>query len=376
MRILFLCGSIEPGRDGVGDYVRLLAKKLTENMHTISILALSTHHIMHEQYGIEVYDGTSVETLSIPAEYLGNKRNLLAKSFIEKVNPELISLQFVIFSYHKKGLPFRLGYDLKNIAPHARWQIMFHEIWIGLQLNASVKYRIWGFLQQQIIKSIVDKLKPVKVHTHTRLYKAALELLYPQVTILPLFSNIPKLTLRNKNADLKDSLRDKTIFSFVIFGTIHPGAPIIEFAQEAAEYAAINSTDLVFKFIGRNGKELSHWQTILEGNGFLCITIGECEEEQIACILDSANAGISSSSFLTLEKSGTVAAFRDFSLPVLCVAKYWESRISFHFSDELTGITNYHRGNFRKFMSERPIIYQPNTLDSIATRFMNDISSL
>ena len=376
MRILFLCGSIEPGRDGVGDYVRLLAKKLTENMHTISILALSTHHIMHEQYGSEVCDGTSVETLSIPAEYPGNKRNLLAKSFIEKVNPELISLQFVIFSYHKKGLPFRLGYDLKNIAPHARWQIMFHEIWIGLQLNASVKYRIWGFLQQQIIKSIVDELKPVKVHTHTRLYKAALELLYPQVTILPLFSNIPKLTLRNKNADLKDSLRDKTIFSFVIFGTIHPGAPIIEFAQEAAEYAAINNTDLVFKFIGRNGKELSHWQTILEGNGFQCTIIGECRVEQIAVILDSANAGISSSAFLTLEKSGTVAAFRDFSLPVLCVAKYWESRIPFHFSDELTGITNYHKGNFRKFMSERPIIYQPITLDSIATRFMNDISSL
>ena len=345
-------------------------------MHTISILALNTHHIMYEQYVSELYDGTSIETLSIPAEYPGNKRNLLAKSFIDEANPELISLQFVIFSYHKKGLPFRLGYDLKNIAPQARWQIMFHEIWIGLQLNASVKYRIWGFLQQQIIKSIVGKLKPVKVHTNTRLYKAALELFCPQVTILPLFSNIPKLTLRNKNADLKDSLRVETIFSFVIFGTIHPEAPIIEFAQEAAEYAAINNTDLVFKFIGRNGKELNHWRTILEGNGLKCITIGECDVEQIAGILDTAHAGISSSAFLTLEKSGTVAAFRDFSLPVLCVAKYWESRIPFHFSDELTGITNYRKGNFKKFMDERSIKFQPNTLDSIATRFMNDISSL
>ena len=376
MKILFLCGSIEPGRDGVGDYVRLLAKQLTGNMHTISILALSTPHVMLEQYVSELYEDIPVQTLSIPAHYSSKKRNLLAKSFVGKVNPEIISLQFVIFSYHKKGLPFRLGYDLKYIAPQARWQIMFHEIWIGLQQNVSVKHRIWGYIQQLIIKSLIHKLRPVKIHTHTRLYKAELEVLYPGVTILPLFSNIPKPAVRDKISNYKARSNDNTAFCFVIFGTIHPGAPIIEFALEAADYAAINSIHLIFKFIGRNGKELINWQSILENNGLECIVIGECDVEEIARVLDSANAGISSSAFLTLEKSGTVAAFRDFGLPVLCIAKYWEPRIPFNLSNEFKGITNYHSGTLKKFMEEKSISFQPDTLDSIASHFINDIIDL
>ena len=376
MRILFLCGSIEPGRDGVGDYVRLLAKQLTSSMHTISILALRTHHATLEQYVSEVHEGIPVQTLSIPAIYPSKKRNLLAKIFVGKVNPEIISLQFVIFSYHKKGLPFRLGYELMNIAPQARWHIMFHEIWIGLQQNVSIKYRIWGYMQKQIIKSLIYKLRPVKIHTHTRLYKAELEVLYPGVTILPLFSNIPIPAIRDKISNHINKSKDNTAFCFVIFGTIHPGAPIFEFALEAAEYAARNRIHLVFKFIGRNGKELIQWRSILEDNGFECIVIGECDVEEIARVLDSANAGISSSAFLTLEKSGTVAAFRDFGLPVLCIARYWEPRIPFNLSNQFNDITNYHSGTLKKFLEERSISFQADTLDAIAKQFINDITDL
>lgn len=376
MRILFLCGSIEPGRDGVGDYVRLLAKKLTQNMHTISILALSAPHIMFEQCVTEIYKGISVETLSIPISYTSNQRITLAKNFVSTVNPEIISLQFVIFSYQKKGLPFMLGNELRQIAPHAKWHIMFHEIWIGLQQNVSVKYRFWGYLQQQIIRSLIYKLKPVKIHTHTRLYKAELELFYQCVSILPLFSNIPKPSIQNSPTDSRELRRDLTTFCFVIFGTIHPGAPISEFAQEVAGFASINGIRFVFKFIGRNGKELSSWRTILEDNGMSCVVIGECGVEEIAEILISADAGISSSAFLTLEKSGTVAAFRDFGLPVLCIATYWEPRMVFNISEETPGITNYKNGIFNKFMDERAINFQPDSLDSVATLFINDISTL
>ena len=376
MRILFLCGSIEPGRDGVGDYVRLLAKKLTDNMFTVSILALSTHHIMLEQYITEVHKGVSIETLSIPTTYTSNKRITLAKNFVNTVNPEIISLQFVIFSYQKKGLPFMLAKELTKIAPRAKWHIMFHEIWIGLQQNVSLKYRFWGYIQQQIIRSLINRLKPVKVHTHTHLYKAELELFYKGVAILPLFSNIPKPSVQNSLSDTRERLRDRTTFCFVIFGTIHPGAPISEFAHEAADYAVTNGIRFVFEFVGRNGQYLNHWLTILEAEHFKCIVSGERDVEELASILESADAGLTSSAFLTIEKSGTVAAFRDFGLPVLCIATYWEPRISFNVLAEIPGITNYKIGIFKKFMNERAISFKSDSLDSVATLFMNDISTL
>ena len=40
MKIAFICGSIEPGRDGVGDYTRRLAIELIKNSYEVAVIAL------------------------------------------------------------------------------------------------------------------------------------------------------------------------------------------------------------------------------------------------------------------------------------------------------------------------------------------------
>ena len=40
MRIVFICGSLEPGRDGVGDYVRHLAVAVAQQGHETAAVAL------------------------------------------------------------------------------------------------------------------------------------------------------------------------------------------------------------------------------------------------------------------------------------------------------------------------------------------------
>ena len=39
MKIVFICGSAQPGKDGVGDYVRLLALSLLKMGHQAAIVA-------------------------------------------------------------------------------------------------------------------------------------------------------------------------------------------------------------------------------------------------------------------------------------------------------------------------------------------------
>ena len=41
MKLVFICGSLEPGKDGVGDYVYILARELIDLGHTCLLIALN-----------------------------------------------------------------------------------------------------------------------------------------------------------------------------------------------------------------------------------------------------------------------------------------------------------------------------------------------
>ena len=44
MRLVFLCASLEPGRDGVGDYTRRLAAELAARGHDVACVAMNDRH--------------------------------------------------------------------------------------------------------------------------------------------------------------------------------------------------------------------------------------------------------------------------------------------------------------------------------------------
>ena len=44
MNLLFVCTSLQPGRDGVGDYSRLLASACADAGHTCALLAINDTH--------------------------------------------------------------------------------------------------------------------------------------------------------------------------------------------------------------------------------------------------------------------------------------------------------------------------------------------
>ena len=85
MKLLFLCGSFEPGQDGVGDYTRMLATELIQLGHQVSVIALNDQHINETVDSIQVINGNSLPVLRLPHNLSGKKRFSRAKQCIEKI---------------------------------------------------------------------------------------------------------------------------------------------------------------------------------------------------------------------------------------------------------------------------------------------------
>jgi glycosyltransferase involved in cell wall biosynthesis len=204
---------------------------------------------------------------------------------------------------------------------------MFHEIWIGEAEQSSLKNKIVGKLQRLIIKDLLDKLRPLVVHTHTPLYRHLLGGLGCQATILPLFGNIP-LTVRANprwleekwpRGPFKAADRDGW-WIFVVFGSIHPEWDADDFLQRALPAAQRAGKKCVLISIGQPGvageRTLRGLQD-REGNLWRFLHLGPQPEEDISQCLLMADFGVSAVPPEYLFKSGTAAAMIEHGLPII-----------------------------------------------------------
>src|SRR5947209_6737741 len=109
MKIVFICGSLEPGKDGVGDYTRRLGATLISKGYELSIIALYDRFISSLEETTQKSDNYEIMVLRLPFSMQDRERYELARDYINKKDPVWLSLQFVIFSFHPKGLPLYLS---------------------------------------------------------------------------------------------------------------------------------------------------------------------------------------------------------------------------------------------------------------------------
>jgi hypothetical protein len=325
MKIVFLCGSLEPGHDGVGDYTRRLAAEMVRQGHHPTIIGLNDTGLSSEPECIQQCENIDISVLRLPSVWAAKQRFDLAKKWIDDVNPEWISLQFVIFSFHPKGLPFGLSGFLAELGKGRHWHLMFHELWVGMPLGASKKHILWGWLQREMIKSLILKLKPEVIHTQCWLYFAHLTKLGFKVDYLPLFSNVPVVDelVSEKKTDPRNG---KEIVSMVVFGMIHPFAQIEQLVKKVLLYKERQQVEITLTIIGRCGVEQDYWVSVWKAAGLHVEVLGEQSVLRISQILKNASIGISTCAMAMIDKSGTVAAMLAHGLTVLCVAKPWKPR--------------------------------------------------
>jgi glycosyltransferase involved in cell wall biosynthesis len=311
VKILFLSGSLEPGKDGVGDYARMLAAEC--------------RRLGHEPFLLSLNDQWLAGKLQQPAELrLGAQiswpdRISAARAFLAQNGPQIVSLQFVPYSFHPAGLNFALPQILRAIMGQRRVQIMFHEIWIGSHKGTPLQVKILGFSQRLIIRRVVKTLDCPTVHTSNVVYTRLLARYGIDAIHLPLFGNVPVLEAGNK------SRRGDSRLSLGLFGSIHPEWNPDKMLAELRKLGR----SVRMTHVGRIGPGESVWNNLkkrYQGEIAFC-RLGEQSPDYISRFFGSLDFGVATTPLSLIGKSGSVAAMLDHGLPVIV------TRDDIHFRD-------------------------------------------
>ncbi|MDR0559188.1 MAG: hypothetical protein LBG92_03405 [Prevotellaceae bacterium] len=365
MKILFLCGSLEPGRDGVGDYTRRLAGELMRLGHSVSVIALKDREVKTVENTCQKMEEQNIPVIRIPYMFPNTHRYSIVNKHITCYDWDWISWQFVIYGYHKRGLPFDLPKQIKKIKSKARWNIMFHEIWTGIYREAPFRFRIYGILQKYIIRQILSIIKPNIITTQSAVYQQMLEnLTTEKIYRLALFGNIP--VIEYNRTEYK---QNKSTVKIIVFGSIYPVENFMEFCDWITEEKSSTSKNIELYFVGKNGQELGKWIDIMEKHNIPFKILGEQNEETISHIMSESSAGLGTTPYPLIEKSGSVAAMLEHDLPVICLSKKWTPRKHILFDIEIPVVIWSNNLKINKIINMPP--YRKNSLKNIASEFIN-----
>ncbi len=362
MNIVFVCGSLELGKDGVGDYTRRLSAELLKYNFTIGIIALNDRYINNVKYEIQTEQGLKIDTLRFPLCISWKEKIQISRKYIDNIDPDFLSLQYVPFGFHKKGMPFFLGDKLLKIGRNRRWHVMFHELWVGMNNEAEFSQYLIGKIQMVLIKSMLKKIIPVQIHTHIEVYKMQIENLGFLVKILPIFSNIPFCG--------KMIIKQNKKFIVAIFASIYSINKLDFFINELKKNK--NNIDIDFVFFGDNGRLLDVWIDACNKHNVNFEVLGELNSEFISELLTSANLGIVTTPYLLIGKSGVAAAMKEHQLPIICIGDNWSIKGERIIGDQ--DIFPYTVGSLSSFFDKEIKNISYYTIKDVVNIFISDIS--
>jgi hypothetical protein len=320
LKILFLCPSLEPGRDGVGDYTRRLADELQRCGHECVCVAANDRHIAKTAMpaiGEDEQLPAEPGTVRLASRESWGRRFAALRATVDRFVPDWVSLQYVPHGFQIKGLPIAFALRMANFGaslPGRPVHIMFHELWGRARVNASE--RLISFLQKQLVVYLNRQVQPQVVHVTNTLYQQRLQSCGIASGILPLFSNIPFVESRNPIH------KDPNEWVFAIFGTLREGwepERLLIRVESARQVAGIERCRFVS--IGRLGEQGERiWEHMREcgsGGRFVFERLGELAPAEVSQALQGTDFGIAVSPLEIIGKSGAVAAMREHGLPII-----------------------------------------------------------
>ncbi len=313
MTLLFICAGLEPGRDGVGDYVRLLASACLARGHRCVLLALHDPHIVRR------HDDTSdtLRVIRLPAESPWPERLADASDLSLRLAPDWISWQFVAYGFHPRGfLPATLLQAAANLRG-PRCHVMVHELWLGLEVGAPLRDRALGWLQRRGVTCLLDQLDADVVHTSNATYRAALAREGHPAEVLPLFGNVPIAS---------DAATSSTQFTGVTFGTLHPQWRPAATAEWLLTTAERHKRPPALLVLGRAGAHAPRLLDAFRDRDIAVTETGELDHVAVSRHFATADFGIAPHPWALIGKSGAAAALLEHGLPVLVPRDDWRLR--------------------------------------------------
>lgn len=329
MKIAFLCSSLEPGRDGVGDYTRRLAVACAAFGYRCLVLALNDRHVTALTRD---ESNPACVQLRWPATAAWSERSTQVRDEIAAFAPDHLSWQFVSYGFHPKGIVGPALIALAASLAAYPTQVMLHEIWIGVARGDSWWARFTGWRQRRSILAFLAAAKPDPLQTSTASYAAALAPYGWTATLLPLFSNIPVVPApareRTDAIDRHVSARPgrNGLMVAATFGTLHPQWHPEAAARWLQAAAARQGRSPVLLVIGRTGRHGPRILAQLARTGLPVAVTGELSPADVSCLLQAVDFGISPHPCALTDKSGVVAAMLDHGLPILLPRDDWRLR--------------------------------------------------
>jgi hypothetical protein len=301
MKIAFLTNCLESGRDGVGDYTALLAAECERRSHATARLALNDPFAK--------IDSASANELRLASSQRWPDRVEKARDFLAAFAPDFVSLQFVCYGFHPRGIDFLLASRLCKIIGARPLHLMLHELWIGAEIGAPLKQQLLGALQHRALLGLIRTTSPRVIHTSNSAYVHLLGERGITATRLPLFGSIPVLS-----AQAAPRTSDGEI-SFAMFGTLHPAWP----PEPLFMHLRGLRKKITFTHFGRIGPGEELWKKLAaeHGNDLQFRALGEQSPEKIAALFSQTDFGIATTPWSLIGKSATVAAMLDHGIPVI-----------------------------------------------------------
>jgi hypothetical protein len=314
MRLLFLCSCLEPGRDGVGDHLRLLAEACAKQGATVALLAVNDPFIDAPE---ETNGG--VPTLRLPAAMPWPERLRKIGAFRNNFAPDWISLHLVSYGFNPRGLLGPLAEVFCGMAGDTPVQLMFHELWLGGGEPTPLRHKLTGFFQRRGLLRLVKRLRPRVVTTSNPVYAAMLRAQGIEASLLPLFGNVP--VFPDARADLGMGREDRVQWWIGVFFGGLPAEwqpePFFTVLLEAAAKAQKKVCLALMGRAGSGGEELWRKMESTYSSRIKFVVLGEASAETISAHLRDADFGVAASPWQLIGKSGSAAAMLDHGLPVI-----------------------------------------------------------
>ncbi|MHB8208749.1 hypothetical protein [Mucilaginibacter sp.] len=331
MKVLFICGSLESGKDGVGDYTKKMALMCKEYGIKPLIIAINDKYIDRVQSGYV----DNIPFFRIP-EIIAIKDKVIEVKKIIVLNTPIdwISLQFVSYSFSNKGLIYKYIKPLKLLFSGFKVHIMMHELWVGEEREASFKNKYLGYLQKIFVINLLKSIKPLVVNTSIPLYKHMLENAGINVSILPLFSNInyPKINDDKYLETIPDDIvtnKNNYIIGCVFGSIYHASWDMASLFHLLEKKSKSDEKKILIISVGKISTGEEFWKELpLKYPNFRFLTIGIQDETVISNLMyNFVDFGIVTTPAIIAGKSGTYMAFLEHGLPVFSK----KNELSFNF---------------------------------------------
>lgn len=313
MKILFICGSLEPGKDGVGDYTRVLANELVAYGVSVYMVAIYDQYVK----SILVEEMlTNINIVRVPRQYRWSAREKKLVKIIDLFNPDLISCQYVPFSYNEKGIPFHFAIYIGKLLSLKNVHIMVHEPYIMAQGKLS-KYCLTR-LQILSLRYFKLILKKATWFTSISWYQKLLKDIGINAESLPIFGNIRKVDFLASYEPLFE--RVENVRYLLFFASLPASKHWDLYFHKLSDYLDNSKDRLCLVFCGRVSNEGIKFKEFLSRqlpeDRVSLIDFGELASNQVSWLLQNCDCGVARVPVRLIGKSGAAVAMIEHGLPV------------------------------------------------------------